>query len=189
MTWKTFINPFLKFDDKVLFLAGLVSVTFVFLIAYYLGFQTDSLFHFVFINPKDSISKVILSTLIVYTISITVLFVFGKIINKRTRLIDIVNPVLISQFAVILLLLTTEIPFIKNAQKQIMGSAQNQSSDIEPIALLIITIYSFFSFAISAYGIAILFNGFKTATNMKNWLHIVIFAIVLLTMMLTMQLL
>ncbi|MCU7615867.1 YIP1 family protein [Chryseobacterium sp. PBS4-4] len=189
MNWKTLFNPFLKFDDKTLLLAGFVSVTIVFLIAYYFGFQTDSLFHFEFIDPEDSIFKIILATLIVYAINITVFFIFGKMINKKTRLIDIVNPIFISQITVILLLLVTEIPFIKNAQKQIMDSVKNQSSAIEPVALLIITIYSFFSLAISAYGIAILFNGFKIATNMKNWVHIVIFALLLLTMMLTMQLL
>jgi hypothetical protein len=70
-----------------------------------------------------------------------------------------------------------------------MASVENQSYEIDTISVVIITIYSFVSLAITAYGIAILFNGFKTATNMKDWRHIVIFAVLLLTTMLTMQLL
>lgn len=188
MTWKTLFNPFLKFDDKTLLLAGVLSVTVVFLIAYYFGFQTNSLFHFKFIDPADSVLKIILETLIIYALNIAVFFVFGKLINKRTRLIDIINPIFISQITVILLLLLTEIPLIKNAQTQILASVANQSYEIEPVPLIIITVNSFFALAISAYGLTILYNGFKTATNLKNWRHIVIFVILLITMMLTMQL-
>lgn len=189
MTWKTIFNPFLKFDDKTLLFAGFLSVTVVFMIAYYFGYQTDSLFHFRFIKPEDSVLKIILETLIIYALNIAVFFIFGRIINKRTRLIDIINPIFISQFTVIFLLFLSEIPLIKNAQKQILDSVKNESYEIEPVTLLIITVNSFISLAISAYGLAILYNGFKTATNLKNWRHIVIFVILLITMMLTLQLL
>ncbi|MCX8526195.1 YIP1 family protein [Chryseobacterium formosus] len=189
MNWKTIFNPFLKFDEKTLLIAGFVSITSVFLFGYYFGLQTDSLFHFRLINSEDSLSKIILSTLIVYAISILIFFVFGKIINKKTRFIDVVNPILISQFIVILLLLISEIPLVKNAQKQIIASVENQSFELDMISLLITTINSFVSLAITAYGMAILFNGFRTATNMKDWRHIVIFVLLLLTIMLTMQLL
>ena len=189
MNWKTIFNPFLKFDEKTLLIAGLVSITAVFSFGYSVGLQTDSLFHFRSIDSEDSLLKIILSTLVVYAISIVIFFVYGKIINKRTRLIDVVNPIFISQFIVILLLLISEIPLIKNAQKEIMASVENQSYEIDTISVVIITIYSFVSLAITAYGIAILFNGFRTATNMKDWRHIVIFAVLLLTTMLTMQLL
>lgn len=189
MNWKTIFNPFLRFDDKSLLFAGLASVTVVFLIAYFFGYQTDSLFHFRFISPEDALWKIILETLAIYVLNIAVFFIFGKIINKRTRLIDIINPIFISQITVIFLLFLSEIPLIKNAQKQILDSVGNQTYEIEPITLLIITVNSFFSLAISAYGLAILYNGFKTATNLKNWPHIVIFVILLITMMLTLQLL
>ncbi|MFY1047237.1 YIP1 family protein [Chryseobacterium sp. GP-SGM7] len=189
MNWKTIFNPFLKFDEKTLLITGFVSITAVFFVGYSFGLQTDSLFHFRFISSEDSLVKIILSTLIVYAISIAVFFIFGKIINKRTRFIDVVNPIFISQFIVILLLLISEIPLIKNAQEKIVASVENQSFEIDTISLVIITLNSFISLAITAYGIAILFNGFRTATNMKNWRHIVIFAVLLLTMMVTMQLL
>lgn len=187
MTWKTFFNPFLKFDEKPLFVAGILSITIVFIISYFLGFQSDSLFHFRYINPKDSLFKVILSTLIVYAASIIILFVYGKIINKRTRLIDIITPVFIAQFPVILMIILTKIPFVSDAENKILASVEKNDLEINPLSLIIICLYSFLSLAIAAYGIAILYNGFKTATNMKKWQHIVIFAVILLTMMVTMQ--
>lgn len=189
MNWKTIFNPFLKFDEKILSVAGVISIITVFVVAYFFGLRTDSLFHLRLINPEDSLAKIILLTLLIYAVSVVIFFIFGKIINKKTRLIDIVNPVFISQFTVILLLIITEIPFIKNAQNNIQESVENQSFEIGTTSLIIITVTSFLSLAVVAYGIAILFNGFKTATNMKNWRHIVIFAVLLLTMMITMQLL
>lgn len=188
MNWKTIFNPFLRFDDKTLLFAGLTSVTVVFIIAYFFGYQTDSLFHFRFISPEDALWKIILETSAIYALNIAVFYIFGKIINKRTRLIDIINPIFISQITVIFLLFLSEIPLIKNAHKQIIDSVGKQSYEIDPITLLIITVNSFISLAISAYGFAILYNGFKTATNLKNWRHIVIFVILLITMMLTLQL-
>ncbi len=189
MTLKTIFNPLLKFDDKTLLFTGIVSVIVVFLTAYYFGLQTDSLFHFASIDSEDSLTKIILSTLMVYAINVAAFFIFGKIINRKTRLIDIVNPILISQITGIFLLIIAEIPIISESQEQIMNSVKNQSLEIEPLVLLIITMYAFFSLAVSAYGIAILYNGFKTATNMKNWRHIVIFALLLLSLMITMQIL
>jgi hypothetical protein len=187
MTWKTIFNPFLKFDEKTLFITGILSITIVFIISYFLGFQSDSLFHFRYINPADSLFQIILSTLIVYAVSIIILFVYGKIINKRTRLIDIITPVFIAQFPVILMILLMKIPFISKAENEVLASVEKNTTEINPVSIIIISIYSFISLAIAAYGIAILYNGFKTATNMKKWQHIVIFAVILLTMMVTMQ--
>lgn len=187
MNWKTIFNPFLKFDEKTLFIAGILSISIVFVTSYFLGFQTDSLFHFTILKDEDSLLKVVASTLIIYAISILILFGLGKVINKRTRIIDIITPVFISQFPMIFLLFSMKIPFVMKAQQEIMNTVENQSQDFDPISLLIICIYSFVSLLISAYGITILYNGFKTATNLKKWQHIVIFAIILLTMMITMQ--
>lgn len=189
MNWKTVLNPFLKFDEKTLLIIGLVSISLVFMTGYFFGLKTDSLFHFRYITAEDSLIKIILSTLTVYAIGVLVFFVFGKLINKRTRLIDVVNPIFISQFIVILLLLISEIPLIKNSQRQILASVQDQSFDLDTFSLLVIIINSFLSLAITAYGMAIFFNGFKTATNMKDWRHIVIFVVLLIILMITMQLL
>ena len=189
MNWKTVFNPFLKFDEKTLLISGVISITLVFITGYFFGLKTDSLFHFTYFASEDTPAKIILSTVLVYAITILVFFGFGRIINRRTRLIDIVNPIFLSQFIIILLLLISEIPLIKNAQQQILASVESQSAEIGTLSLLMITIYSFLSLAITAYGITILFNGFKTATNMKDWRHTVIFILLLLTLMITMQLL
>lgn len=187
MNWKTIFNPFLKFDEKVLLIAGILSVALVFIISYFLGLQTDSLFHFRRINPDDSLLQIILSTAIVYAISIIILFIYAKIINKRTRLIDIITPVFIAQITAVFIILLKQIPAISKAEKAIMAAVEKNISELDPMAIIIICIFSFLSLAISAYGIALLYNGFKTATNMKKWQHIVLFAIILLTMMVTMQ--
>ncbi|WP_312090374.1 YIP1 family protein [Chryseobacterium sp.] len=187
MNWKTIFNPFVKFDEKKLLLAGIGSAIIVFSISYLLGYQMDSLFHFNYLDKKDSLLKSIGYTLLVYAISSLVFYIYGKIINKKTRFIDIITPVLISQCVGIFVVLLSEIPLVKNAQQEILSSTENIAPHFSPLTLITILVFSILSLTISVYGIALLYNGFKTATNMKNWYHIVVFAILLLTLMISMQ--
>ncbi len=147
----------------------------------------DSLFHFNYLNKKDSLLKSIGYTLLVYAISSFVFYIYGKIINKKTRFIDIITPVLISQCVGIFVVLLSEIPLVKNAQQEILSSTENIAPHFSPLTLITILVFSILSLTISVYGIALFYNGFKTATNMKNWYHIVVFAILLLTLMISMQ--
>ncbi|MBD8082233.1 YIP1 family protein [Chryseobacterium caseinilyticum] len=186
MNWKTVFNPFLKFDEKKLFITGIVSSIIIFTILYSLRFRTDSIFHYTYIQSVESLGAVILSTIAVYATAIVVFFIFGKAINKKTRIIDITNAVLISQIPGIFAAVPSQLNFIQDSGKHFLAGLE-LGSKIEPVALMTVISFSLYSLALSAYGITLLYNGFKTATNLKDWVYIVIFAILLIILVLLVQ--
>ena len=101
--------------------------------------------------------------------------------DKYKIIIDIVNAVLVSQVPVIVIVLGTKLIKLDKISKQIAEtSAQNKVLDINIFDLMYLMVFSFGSLIFIIYSFVLLFNGFKTATNIKKWQHIVIFAFVLL---------
>lgn len=186
MNMKTIFNPFLKFDDKKLLVAGIVSSVIIFSILFLLRFRADSVFHYTYIQSEETLTKVIFSTISVFATSIIVFFIFGKIINRKTRLIDITNAVLISQIPGFFTAVPSQLDVIQDSKDYFLTSME-LGAKIPPAAILIVISFSIYSLAMSAYGITLLYNGFKTATNLKGWVYIVIFAILLIILIVLTQ--
>ncbi|KMQ60093.1 hypothetical protein ACM46_17775 [Chryseobacterium angstadtii] len=186
MNWKTIFNPFGRFDDRLLLTVGLISTALAIVMGYWTGSYFSSIYK---INNLDRVTlqAVAVPTLISFASAIIILFILGKILNNKTRLIDIVNTVLISQLVLIILQATDKIPFIKNAQDRMIG-LQGKPSEALPIGdLMIVVGMASFALIILIYSITIYYNGFKTATNIKKWQHIVLFTAVSLIMTLICQ--
>lgn len=180
MNWKTIFNPFEKFNEKHLLVVGIVFLIINICIAYFLGFQQDSIFHYGFADEKATIPQIIGRNVLSYLIGIVVLLILGKIYNSKTRFIDILNTVLISQIPGIFILLMSEIPLIKNILSIVQELAENNPQNIPMTDLLIICIYAFLTLGISIYGFILIYNGFKTTTNIKKWQQITLFVLVLI---------
>ena len=180
MNWQTIFNPFSKFSEKTLLLVGILTAILLILACYFTDTKLDSLLQF---SPaKDlSFNSIALYTIISLIYAIVLLFILGKIFNSKTRIIDIVNAVLVSQVPVIVIVLGTKLIKLDKISKQIAEtSAQNKVLDINIFDLMYLMVFSFGSLIFIIYSFVLLFNGFKTATNIKKWQHIVIFAFVLL---------
>ncbi|CAD7799639.1 hypothetical protein CHRY9390_00515 [Chryseobacterium aquaeductus] len=179
MTWKTIFNPFSKFSELQLLILGIIFMVVNFLVCYHFGLQMDSIFHFGYINPDHSILQIIWVTLRSYLIGLIVLFILGKIYNRKTRFIDIINTVLISQIPGLVIVIIGEIPFVENALEYTVTNTKNLNNTT-PVDLTILCFYIFINLLVAAYGMTLLYNGFKTATNIKNWKQIVLFAFVVI---------
>jgi len=180
MNWQTLFNPFSKFSEKTLLAIGILASILLIIACYFTDTKMDSLLH---ISPaKDlSFNSIALYTIISLIYAIVLLFILGKIFNSKTRIIDIVNAVLVSQVPVIVIVLGTKLIKLDKISKQIAEtSAQNKVLDINIFDLMYLMVFSFGSLIFIIYSFVLLFNGFKTATNIKKWQHIVIFAFVLL---------
>lgn len=180
MNWQTLFNPFSKFSEKTLLAIGILASILLIIACYFTNTKMDSLLH---ISPaKDlSFNSIALYTIISLIYAIVLLFILGKIFNSKTRIIDIVNAVLVSQVPVIVIVLGTKLIKLDKISKQIAEtSAQNKVLDINIFDLMYLMVFSFGSLIFIIYSFVLLFNGFKTATNIKKWQHIVIFAFVLL---------
>jgi|SRR5690606_18822667 len=176
-------NPFSVIDEKKLFIAGVVSTIVGIFISYIVQIQMQILR----LNTLDTptITQVIFGNLIIIS-SLTIVFcILGKIINKKTRIIDILNvvtialvPLYISLFQNINGFLTAETTKIENAVKD--GTIYNQSL---PLLLICITLIGLCFFV---YYIYLLFIGFKTATNAKKaWQYALFFILLIAVDLLT----
>jgi len=109
------------------------------------------------------------------------LFVFGKIINKRTRFIDILNAGLLFRVPFYLMSLLMIFPFLQSIDDEIKKNPEAVGKlSFKPFDLVMIILITCFLIALLVYSIALLFNGFKTATNAKKPLHYVVFGVIIL---------
>ncbi len=180
MKWKILLNPFSKFSEVQLITAGLIFMLINFTVTYLLGFHMDSIFHYGYIGENDSLLRTVLITLKSYLIAIAVLFALGKIFNRRTRLIDIINTVIIAQIPGLLLILIGEIPVVEQAILTTAELPKDKTPQIPASDLIILCFFAFFALITIAHGFTLLYNGFKTATNIKDVKKILLFAFIVI---------
>lgn len=177
MNWKTIFNPFERFDEKLLLFVGIIAV----ILSIVAGYCTDTSFTSIYrISSIENASFEIiaLATLLSFLYAIIVLFILGKILNRKTRIIDIVNTVLISQLFLILLQFAGKISSLKLAGKSVVNYETNPSGTFPFLDFLIMISMTIISITTLIYSVTLFYNGFKTATNIKKWQHIVLFCAV-----------
>ncbi|MEG0529161.1 MAG: hypothetical protein RR578_02370, partial [Bacilli bacterium] len=103
-------------------------------------------------------------------IAILFLFILGKIINKRTRFIDIVNVVLISRIAYYIVFITDFIPIVNNKLNKVTDSIQSNNLSVlqESSTMLVILIVAFVAIFFICVMFYYLYIGFRTVTNLKT---------------------
>lgn len=187
MNWKTIFNPFERFDEKLLFLTGMITI----ILSIVMGYWTNTTFTSIYrINNIENatLKNIALPTLLSFAVAIVVLFILGKILNKKTRIIDIINTVLISQLFLIIIQGIGKIPFLKQAGKNVIQYQSNPTGTFPFLDFLIMISLTVVTITTLIYSMTLYYNGFKTATNIKKWQHIVLFCIVSLMSALVCQL-
>lgn len=178
MNWKTLFNPFENYSEKALFIYGIIFLCINIYFQQLYGIKMQSIF-----NEKETLKaytfqNIILNTLVCNLVGIITLLILGKFINKNTRVIDVVNTILISQIPYILAIPLTQLPFIHNASNNVIKTVGKIPKQIPPMEdLIIITLFGTFLLSIIIYSYILLFKGFKTACNMKKRLHVILFTI------------
>ncbi|MGS4345295.1 hypothetical protein ACKUSY_06720 [Myroides odoratus] len=183
-------QPFTYFQEKQLLLFGLV----IGLLSCLLQLTTHTrIISILQLTALDQ-SPTFLQAIADYTISSIVmalaLFIFGRIINPKTRWIDIFNTVIIARIPLLLPLLFDIKGYISDKQKVLIQSisdpeALSNQAELTPILFFGILVL----LLLVAFGYY-LYQGFKTATHLKKTGHIVIFIVLtfgidLLTRLLT----
>jgi hypothetical protein len=176
---KKLINPIANFDEKVLLAVGLASVAVAIIGGYILGYKFDAIFHMTY--AKQDWREVGGTTLRSYGIAIAAFFLLGLIVNRKTRFVDIFNTVLIANIPVVFLSLLQSIPFVSNATKEVMKSPQ----DLSPAALSFLFLSTLIAVPLLVLCFVILYNGFRTSTNLKQWYHVALFIVVALSVSFT----
>src|SRR5690606_25658720 len=109
------------------------------------------------------------------------LFILGKIINSKTRFIDILNMTMLSRIPLYLLGTITNNSKINDITQKIIDSIDYpQKMNLLPEEMAILAVFTVVSFLMMAYFIVLLIFGFKTATNTKKWQHWIFFAVAII---------
>lgn len=168
-------NPFEKYSDKILIIFGLLFT----LIGGGLGFVFNTRFdgvldlHFV---KNVSIYNLLLDISIdIVTLTIC-LFVIGKLINNKTRLIDIFSATMIARIPFYFITFFNVNNKAYTISERILTLAKsNQINTLEALDIFYLMLMTFAIITSLIWSMILLFNGFKTAVNAKETKHTLFF--------------
>lgn len=168
-------NPFQKYSDSQLLISGLCFS----IIGIVLGFAFNARFdgfidvHFA---EKTTFTQPLFDTLINVFFGTAVFFIMGKSINKKTRFIDIFTTCLIAKTPLYLIAFLNTNDFMYNVTSRMVTMINPEKIDSIPtMDLTIVMASALIMIPMLVWSIALLFNGFKTATNAKETKHILLF--------------
>lgn len=182
MNYQFLINPFAVWSEKLSLLIGTLGFFVIVFLCYSFDLKMDGILHFGN-SEKTSFAKVFLQNSVIILLAVAVLWGLAKIYNRKSRLIDIINTVLIASLPNIPTLLLINLPTFKTASERLLQNLPNQ--DQVPVInsdLLIVLVVTCLLLPFLVYTFVLFYNGFKTATNMKSWIQISLFFIVLFTL-------
>ena len=179
MNWKYFFNPFLKFSERYLLLIGILSV----IAGSFIGMICSVTFDGVFsTHPSvrtfaESLKENVINVSVVFIL----LLILGKIINMKTRLIDILAISMIYRIPLYLSAFFVKLPVLDRVIEKIEVHKDHLANlEFDPLELVLILGISSVLMIFLAYAVILLVNGFRTATNLKKWPYYIAFVIVLL---------
>ncbi|MDR6967971.1 hypothetical protein J2X31_001985 [Flavobacterium arsenatis] len=172
-------NPFEKYAENKLLLFGI----FITLAGSYLGYLFQGRFdgvidlHFV---PSTTLFEPLADNLINIFSLFLLLFLLGKYINPKTRVIDTLTPVMIARLPFYLLTFFNYQNYISGITEKLIASIdlQNTPTDLNIATsdLIITLLFSGISILFLVWFVILLFNGFKVATNSRGIKNNLLFA-------------
>ena len=175
-----FTNPFVKYSEKSIFLFSSTISILGIVVAYYFNVRFDGLLD-VHQFEKVSLLLVMQENGIIIAVMAVLLLVFGKIINNKTRFIDILNSVLVFRIPFYVISVLIKIPFMENFEKNVAKNSNNiENLKIDPLELAAVLSIAMSFLVLLGYAIWLLFIGFKTATNCKKTVYYVVFGLLVI---------
>lgn len=170
-------KPFQKYQATPLLITGLLALCLSIYFASILNIRFDGALDLHIVKSSD-IMIVLKDIAIAIPCILICLFVIGKIINSKTRIIDIFTTILIARIPLYLIIFFNTNNYINNATQQLVLSQQaNSIKSIEPTDIITLSIIGLVSLGCIIWLFVLLWNGFKIATNAKGnkpvWLFIV----------------
>ncbi|HEX7754425.1 MAG TPA: YIP1 family protein [Niabella sp.] len=178
--WKLFFNPFEQYAEKYLLITGISGGLVSVVLFWWLQQTNDGIYH-IAPDPGITLARAFIEVIIYTVLLCTLLSGLGKVINPKTRTIDVLSATLIHRIPLTIGILIIQLPFIKAATANILQALKNNTLQKLPVSTLwVSTLTSLLLLAFFVYAIVLLFNGFKTAAHAKKTSHYVLFALVLI---------
>lgn len=180
MNFRPFFNPFEKFSEAGLAVTGLSVILFSILLFWISGQTNDGIYH-VSYQSGIPLAQAVIEALLYTVLPSFLLIVIGKIVNPKTRLVDILTATIFHRIPMTIGILLMQLPFLKKVTDAIIKAAQTNTLQHLSIATLwISTIASLVMLALLVYSIVLLINGFKTASHAKRPWHYILFALAII---------
>ncbi len=180
MNWKTLFNPFEKYSEKNLLIFG-ITATFL---GSFVGFVMKARFDgIVDMHLVESIEwhEPLVDNIINALVLFVLFFAFGKMINPKTRAIDILNVSLICRIPIYLVALTNIGGYLEKSTQNMMDKIDFENMynvpQFELSDMVIILAFSVVMILLLIYMIVLFWKGFRTATNSKGAKNIIIFIV------------
>jgi hypothetical protein len=165
---KILMHPFEKYSENTLLLVGILALALGSVMGYYCNARFDGVIDLHFVKAVGAYEP-LLDLVVTVGVTAVMLFALGKYHNPKTRLIDLVNTVLIAKIPFYLLTIFNGNGMIFDASEKIMKSVQENVLNLPDFSILLpILIFSLITLAALVLSIVLLFQGFKVATNAKG---------------------
>lgn len=165
---KILISPFEKYAESTLLLVGMLALALGAVMGSYCNARFDGVIDLHFVKAVGTYEP-LLDLLVTVLITAVVLFALGKYRNPKTRLIDLVNTVLIAKIPFYLLAIFNCTGMIFDASEKVMKSVQENVLNLPDFSVLLpILIFSLITLIALMLSVVLLFQGFKVATNAKG---------------------
>lgn len=177
---KILFNPLALFQENKLFIFGIIAT----FIGSTIGLLTNSRFDGVLdchlAGDFMPWYQPYLDNLVNIVMTFAILFALSKMVNKKSRSIDILNAVLISRIPIYLVSLVLMNDFMTAPLKKLAENPFELNLSLSISEWFLIIFSSCFSLLCLIWSITLLFNGFKTASNCKGFKPIIFFAAAIL---------
>ena len=171
------INPFENYSEKKLLLSGIIGTLLLVLLCFVFNTLIIGNLKIIFLD-KIMLKNVLIANAIVIIITTGGCYILGKIKNKKTRAIDILNAVLISRIPFCIFpFLNVNNRFYEISEritKSLLIAQPEKMISADVIVVLFLCIPTIFGLI---WSFKLLYNGFKIATNttgQKSLLHFII---------------
>ena len=179
MNWKLFFNPFEKFSEIQLLVFGIIITILGSFIGSSLGVIYDGVFD-VHVYQTTFAQAILVNFINILSVFVPLL-ILGKIINSKTRIIDILNVSLISRFPIYIAGLLANNEKMNGITENILKEINTpEKLQIPTTDLVYLMVFSSLMMILLVYSIVLMFSGFRTATNVKKWQHFIFFAIAII---------
>lgn len=176
---KKLFNPFETGSEKNLILSGLAALTAGSWIGSLLKGRFDGIIDLHFAESA-TFFRVLSDNLINTALLTLCLYLLGRYINSKTRIIDVLSTALIARIPFYILPFFNLNNQIDQAGKHILVIASDQEAkDFLFSDIIIILVFAVFALLALVWFAFLSWNGFKTATNAKEKRHLFYFIIVL----------
>ncbi|MFY0482363.1 hypothetical protein ACI6PS_07130 [Flavobacterium sp. PLA-1-15] len=172
-------NPFEKYDENKLLIFGLAFT----LVGSYLGYafqgRYDGIMDLHFPDAVELIQPFVDNLVNILSLTI-LLFLLGKYINPKTRLIDILTTVMIARIPIYLLTFSNYQNYNSELGKKILTSFDvsnpQNGLNLETSEIFFLALFTGVTILFIIWFVILLFNGFKIASNSRGIKNNLLFA-------------